>query len=98
MGRCAQSRARTTHRKVGNGEWQHVFRQREDRPGERSGRVRPDLRRSGRPPILLIHGAAASMLAWEEEFCERLAAGPRFVVRYDHRDTSRSVSYEPSAD
>jgi pimeloyl-ACP methyl ester carboxylesterase len=49
-------------------------------------------------PILLIHGAAASMLAWEEEFCERLAAGPRFVVRYDHRDTSRSVSYEPSAD
>ena len=25
------------------------------------------------PPILLIHGAAASMLAWEEEFCERLA-------------------------
>jgi hypothetical protein len=45
-----------------------------------------------------MHGAAASMLAWEEEFCERLAAGPRFVVRYDHRDTSRSVSYEPSAD
>jgi hypothetical protein len=38
------------------------------------------------------------MLAWEEEFCERLAASPRFVVRYDHRDTSRSVSYEPSAD
>jgi hypothetical protein len=38
------------------------------------------------------------MLAWEEEFCERLAAGLRFVVRYDHRDTSRSVSYEPSAD
>jgi pimeloyl-ACP methyl ester carboxylesterase len=49
------------------------------------------------PPILLIHGAAASMLAWEEEFCERLAAGPRFVIRYDHRDTGRSVSYEPGA-
>jgi pimeloyl-ACP methyl ester carboxylesterase len=37
------------------------------------------------------------MLAWEEEFCERLAAGPRSVVRYDHRDTGRSVSYEPGA-
>jgi pimeloyl-ACP methyl ester carboxylesterase len=49
------------------------------------------------PPILLIHGAAASMLAWEEEFCERLAAGSRFVIRYDHRDTGRSVSYEPGA-
>jgi pimeloyl-ACP methyl ester carboxylesterase len=37
------------------------------------------------------------MLGWEEEFCECLAAGPRFVVRYDHRDTGRSVSYEPGA-
>jgi pimeloyl-ACP methyl ester carboxylesterase len=49
------------------------------------------------PAILLIHGAGASMLWWQEEFCERLAAGPRFVVRYDHRDTGRSVSYPPGA-
>ncbi len=49
------------------------------------------------PPILLIHGAAASLLAWEDGFCERLAAGSRFVIRYDHRDTGRSVSYEPGA-
>ncbi len=48
-------------------------------------------------PILLIHGAATSMLGWEDEFCERLAAGSRFVIRYDHRDTGRSVSYEPGA-
>jgi pimeloyl-ACP methyl ester carboxylesterase len=34
---------------------------------------------------------------WEDEFCERLAAGGRFVVRYDHRDTGRSVTYEPGA-
>jgi len=47
------------------------------------------------PPILLVQGAAASMLWWEEEFCERLAAGPRFVIRYDHRDTGRSVTYPP---
>jgi pimeloyl-ACP methyl ester carboxylesterase len=47
------------------------------------------------PAILLIHGAAASMLAWEDDFCARLAAGSRFVIRYDHRDTGRSVSYPP---
>jgi pimeloyl-ACP methyl ester carboxylesterase len=52
---------------------------------------------SDHSPILLIAGAACSMDWWEEGFCERLAAGPRFVVRYDHRDTGRSVSYEPGA-
>jgi pimeloyl-ACP methyl ester carboxylesterase len=49
------------------------------------------------PVLLLIMGAAASMLSWEDEFCERLAAGSRFVIRYDHRDTGRSVSYEAGA-
>src|SRR3954470_12147256 len=49
------------------------------------------------PAILLIHGAATSMHGWEGEFCERLAAGPRFVIRYDHRDTGRSASYAPGA-
>ena len=47
--------------------------------------------------ILLIMGSSASMDWWEDEFCERLAAGYRFVIRYDHRDTGRSVSYEPGA-
>jgi pimeloyl-ACP methyl ester carboxylesterase len=47
--------------------------------------------------ILLIMGSSASMDWWEDEFCERLAAGSRFVIRYDHRDTGRSVSYEPGA-
>ena len=49
----------------------------------------------GNPAILLIMGSSASMDWWEDEFCERLAAGARFVIRYDHRDTGRSVSYEP---
>ena len=49
------------------------------------------------PAILLIHGAAASMRGWEDEFCSRLAAGARFVIRFDHRDTGRSVSYETGA-
>jgi pimeloyl-ACP methyl ester carboxylesterase len=49
------------------------------------------------PAILLIMGSGASMDWWEDEFCDRLAAGPRLVVRYDHRDTGRSVSYPPGA-
>jgi pimeloyl-ACP methyl ester carboxylesterase len=51
----------------------------------------------GDPAILLIAGAMGSMLSWEDEFCERLAAGGRLVVRYDQRDTGRSVTYEPGA-
>src|SRR3954447_19334363 len=46
------------------------------------------------PPILLIMGLGASMLWWEEGFCRLLADGGRFVIRYDHRDTGRSVTYE----
>jgi pimeloyl-ACP methyl ester carboxylesterase len=35
------------------------------------------------------------MLWWEEGFCRLLADGGRFVIRYDHRDTGRSVTSEP---
>jgi pimeloyl-ACP methyl ester carboxylesterase len=44
------------------------------------------------PPILLVGN---SMLTWEDELCGRLAAGPRFVVRYDLRDTGRSTTVDP---
>jgi pimeloyl-ACP methyl ester carboxylesterase len=47
------------------------------------------------PPVLLIMGIGASMLWWEEGFCRLLADGGRFVIRYDHRDTGRSVTYDP---
>ena len=47
------------------------------------------------PPILLIMGIGGSMLWWEEGFCQLLAGHGRFVLRYDHRDTGRSVTYEP---
>src|SRR4051812_17325833 len=50
---------------------------------------------AGDPPVLLVMGVGASMLWWEEGFCELLAEGGRFVIRYDHRDTGRSVTYEP---
>jgi pimeloyl-ACP methyl ester carboxylesterase len=49
----------------------------------------------GDPAILLIAGSSSSMDWWETEFCEQLAAGGRFVVRYDFRDTGRSVHYPP---
>jgi pimeloyl-ACP methyl ester carboxylesterase len=46
------------------------------------------------PPILLVMGIGGSMLWWEEGFCRMLVEGGRFVIRYDHRDTGRSVTYE----
>ena len=46
------------------------------------------------PPILLIMGIGASMLWWDEDFCRMLAEGGRCVIRYDHRDTGRSVTYD----
>ena len=47
------------------------------------------------PPILLVMGIGGSMLWWDEELCRMLARGGRFVIRYDHRDTGRSVTYDP---
>jgi pimeloyl-ACP methyl ester carboxylesterase len=45
--------------------------------------------RSTEPTVLLV---GASLLTWDEEFCRRLAAGGRQVVRYDMRDTGRSTT------
>src|SRR4051795_1990258 len=47
------------------------------------------------PAILLIMGLGGSMLWWEDGFCQMLADAGRFVIRYDQRDTGRSVTYEP---
>jgi pimeloyl-ACP methyl ester carboxylesterase len=47
------------------------------------------------PPILLVMGTGGSMLWWEEGYCRKLAEEGRLVIRYDHRDTGRSVTYEP---
>ena len=46
------------------------------------------------PAILLLAGAGSCMLSWAEEFCERLAAGGRFVIRYDARETGKSTTFE----
>src|SRR5205823_13304011 len=34
---------------------------------------------------------------WAEEFCGRLAAARRYVVRYDQRDTGRSAAHPAGA-
>jgi pimeloyl-ACP methyl ester carboxylesterase len=47
------------------------------------------------PAVLLIGGAEASMDWWDDEFCERFAAGRRHVIRYDTRDTGRSTTFPP---
>jgi pimeloyl-ACP methyl ester carboxylesterase len=49
--------------------------------------------RSSDPPVLLMIGMAGSMLWWDETFCATLADRGRFVIRYDQRDTGRSVTY-----
>jgi pimeloyl-ACP methyl ester carboxylesterase len=46
------------------------------------------------PAILLVGN---SMLSWEDEFCERLAAGSRFLIRYGLRNTGQSVDHDPDA-
>ncbi|TYB45381.1 alpha/beta fold hydrolase [Actinomadura chibensis] len=47
------------------------------------------------PTVLLVMGLGASMLWWDGEFCRRVAAGGRHVLRYDHRDTGRSAPGRP---
>jgi pimeloyl-ACP methyl ester carboxylesterase len=45
------------------------------------------------PAVLLLGGASSSMEWWDDEFCRRLAAGGRYVIRFDYRDTGRTTSF-----
>jgi pimeloyl-ACP methyl ester carboxylesterase len=42
------------------------------------------------PPLLLVPGFGAQLITWPRQFCERLAAGGRFVISYDNRDCGLS--------
>jgi pimeloyl-ACP methyl ester carboxylesterase len=46
------------------------------------------------PPMLLIMGLAAQMIAWDEEFCAQLAAKGYWVIRFDNRDIGLSSKFE----
>ena len=46
------------------------------------------------PPILLVMGFGAQMIAWSPGFCELLADGGRFVIRFDNRDTGLSTRFD----
>ncbi|WP_278287145.1 alpha/beta fold hydrolase [Clostridium aceticum] len=47
-----------------------------------------------KPTILLIMGATSSMIWWEEDFCKKLSNQGFHVIRYDNRDTGKSITYK----
>ncbi|MFF3831659.1 alpha/beta fold hydrolase [Streptomyces sp. NPDC002458] len=48
----------------------------------------------GDPPVLLVMGFGAQMLAWHEDFCRALADRGRYVIRYDNRDCGLSTTFD----
>ena len=46
------------------------------------------------PPILLVMGFGAQLIAWHEDLCRMLAARGRYVIRYDNRDCGLSTRYD----
>jgi len=43
------------------------------------------------PAALLVMGLGAQMVAWQDDFCEQLAARGLYVIRFDNRDIGRST-------
>ena len=49
------------------------------------------LGRDSDPPLLLVMGLGAQLVAWDDEFCHRLVSKGLFVIRYDNRDVGLST-------
>lgn len=49
------------------------------------------------PAVLLIMGLGTQMVAWQEAFCQQLAARGLYVVRFDNRDIGRSTHLQGPA-
>ena len=47
-----------------------------------------------KPPVLLIVGLGQQMIAWDEEFCAKIAARGCRVIRFDTRDTGLSTKFD----
>jgi len=45
-------------------------------------------------PMLLVMGLGTQMIAWDEDFCEKLAALGYWVIRYDNRDVGLSTRFD----
>ena len=45
-------------------------------------------------PLLLVMGLGAQMIAWDEEFCEMIAAKGHHVIRFDNRDVGLSTKFD----
>ncbi len=45
------------------------------------------------PPLLLIMGLGAQLIAWPDGFCELLVAGGHHVIRFDNRDVGQSTHF-----
>jgi len=48
----------------------------------------------GAPPLLLIMGLAAQMIAWPDDFCARIAERGFRVIRFDNRDIGLSTRFD----
>jgi pimeloyl-ACP methyl ester carboxylesterase len=46
------------------------------------------------PPLLLIMGLGAQMIAWDDEFCQGLSGRGFRVIRFDNRDVGRSTWWD----
>ncbi|MDK0521209.1 alpha/beta hydrolase [Streptomyces sp. ML-6] len=46
------------------------------------------------PPVLLVAGSGAQMIAWHKDFCCALAGRGRYVIRYDNRACGLSTKFD----
>jgi pimeloyl-ACP methyl ester carboxylesterase len=50
------------------------------------------------PPLLLVMGLGAQLIAWPEGFVQQLTARGFFTIRYDNRDSGLSTKFEGTPD
>ncbi len=50
------------------------------------------------PPLLLVMGLGAQLIAWPEQFVEDLTARGYFTIRYDNRDVGLSTKFDGPID
>jgi pimeloyl-ACP methyl ester carboxylesterase len=46
------------------------------------------------PAVLLVAGFGSQLIGWPAGFCERIAAGGRFVIAFDNRDCGLSTKFD----